>query len=257
MGGQRETFNEVADLYDAVRPVAPTEALETLITGLDLEPHGRILEVGCGTGQTTVELARRGFSIVAVEPGVALAEICARKIEGLDVTFRHERFEDHRADDGSFDAVVASQAAHWIDCEVFLQQTRRCLRPGGRVGLLWHIDRSTETEFYRATQPLYDRFLPSADDKPPRTIPAHVARYIEALEASPAFHAAEVGRWSWKRTFDEKGYLRMLRTHSPVRMLAESDRELFVAGHGEIIRELGGQIERFYETVVLSTGKGG
>ena len=68
------------------------------------------------------------------------------------------------------------------------------------------------------------------------------------------FRTPEVKRWPWSQIFDEAGYLRLLRTHSTVRMLSKEDREVFVAGHGEIIRSLGGQIERLYETVVISSG---
>jgi len=256
MGEQREAFNEVAGLYDETRPAAPPQALQALFERLHLDPEGRVLEIGCGTGQLTVELARRGFVIVALEPGVALAEICAKKTVEFDVTFRNERFEDFDPELGPFHAVVASQAAHWIKCEVFIELTRKCLRPAGRLGLLWHLDRSQKTEFYRQTQPLYDRFLPDAHERPPWTIPQHVAQYLEVLNASPSFEQIEVERWPWKRTFDEEGYLRFLRTHSPVRMLDEADREAFVAGHGELIRDLGGQIERFYETVVITAEKG-
>jgi SAM-dependent methyltransferase len=254
MGEQRETFNEVAGLYDAARPVSPEGALESLVAHLHLEPGGRILEVGCGTGQTTVELATQGFSIVAVEPGVALAKICEAKTSGLEVAFRHERFEDYGGESEPFDAAVSSQAAHWIDCEVFLEQTRRFLRPGGRLGLLWHLDRSQETEFWQATQSLYARYLPDADDKPPRTIPHHLHLYLEKLGRSTVFMTPEVERWPWSQTFNEANYLQLLRTHSTVRMLSKEDREVFVAGHGEIIRSLGGEIERLYETVVISSG---
>jgi SAM-dependent methyltransferase len=258
MGDQRETFNDVADLYDEVRPVAPPQALAALFGRLRLEPGARVIEVGCGTGQTTVELARRGVFVVAVEPGVALAEICAKKTADFDVTFRHERFEDFQPEGAglSFDAVVASQSAHWISCETFLEKTRECLRPGGMLGLLWHVDRSQKTEFYRQTQPLYDRFIPDAHERPPFTIPQHVARYFQELHASPSYRSIEAERWPWHRTFDEESYLRFLRTHSPVRMLDEADREAFLAAHGELIRRLGGQIERRYETVLITAEKG-
>ena len=40
-------------------------------------------------------------------------------------------------------------------------------------------------------------------------------------------------------------------THSPVRLLAEEEREAFIEGHRQIIAGQGGKITRTYETVLL------
>ena len=122
----------------------------------------------------------------------------------------------------------------------------------GCLALLWHLDRSQGTEFWQATQPLYDRYIPDADDRPPRTMPHHVARYERALADDPRFEAAPLEGFPWSRTFDAALYTRLLGTHSPVRMLTEEDREAFIAGHAEVIRELGGTVERLFETVLLT-----
>ena len=45
-------------------------------------PEGaRILEIGCGTGQATLPLARRGYSILCVELGEGLAAAARRILE--------------------------------------------------------------------------------------------------------------------------------------------------------------------------------
>ncbi len=56
-----------------------------------LRPEGgeRILDLACGTGRHSLELVRRGFSVVGVEIGPELVEIARRDAdqEGLEATF--------------------------------------------------------------------------------------------------------------------------------------------------------------------------
>ena len=77
---QRFTFDEVAELYDRHRPGYPEALFEDLVALSGLAPAGRILEIGAGTGQATRPLARRGFRVLCLEPGAALARVARRKL---------------------------------------------------------------------------------------------------------------------------------------------------------------------------------
>ena len=61
------TLDEVADLYDQARPAYPpemTDAVNAVLHGT----QGRILEVGCGTGQATLPFARQGYNMPMLLP---------------------------------------------------------------------------------------------------------------------------------------------------------------------------------------------
>lgn len=96
----------------------------------------RVLDLGAGTGLLTGALIAAGHEVVAVDPAEPmLAELRAR----------YPQVATHLGDaeavplpDGSVDAVVAGQAAHWFDPEPAAVQLRRVLRPGGVVGLVWN-----------------------------------------------------------------------------------------------------------------------
>jgi len=59
----RTIFDQAALDYDEVRPGYPEELIEDVISISDIPKDGRILEIGCGTGQATISFARRGYSI--------------------------------------------------------------------------------------------------------------------------------------------------------------------------------------------------
>jgi len=56
----RTTYDEAALLYDEARLGYPEAIFDDVVSLSGIPPAGRILEVGCGTGQATVPFARRG-----------------------------------------------------------------------------------------------------------------------------------------------------------------------------------------------------
>ena len=79
----RFTFDEVAELYDRHRPGYPEALFEDLVALSGIAPAGRILEIGAGTGQATLPLARRGLRVLCLEPGAALARVARGKLAGF------------------------------------------------------------------------------------------------------------------------------------------------------------------------------
>ena len=97
--------------------------------------RGRLLDVGCGTGDLLAALRADGWSVQGVEPQ-ALGAARARGEHGLDVLTG--RFEDVRLPEGSFDAVVFSGVLeHLHDPVAALRRARALLTPGGLVAVLF------------------------------------------------------------------------------------------------------------------------
>ena len=129
---RRTSFGSVAAGYAAHRPDYPADAVAFLV---GTSPR-RVLDLGAGTGLLTGVLLTAGHEVVAVDPaGEMLGELRARYPQ---VTAHVGDAEAVPLPDGSVDAVVAGQAAHWFDPEPAAAQLRRVLRPGGVVGLVWN-----------------------------------------------------------------------------------------------------------------------
>jgi SAM-dependent methyltransferase len=67
----RLSFNEVAEVYNGVRPSYPADLFDALFQMLPSQR--KIVEVGPGTGQATKDLLARGASVLAIEIGPAMA----------------------------------------------------------------------------------------------------------------------------------------------------------------------------------------
>ncbi|MCP4327226.1 MAG: class I SAM-dependent methyltransferase [Alphaproteobacteria bacterium] len=98
-----------------------------------------VLDLGCGTGQLSYELARRvgpGGRVIAVDPDRGrLAEARSNKSPDLaNITFVEAWAEDlSEIGDGTIDLIFSNYAFHWVPDKVaMIAEWRRCLRRGGR-----------------------------------------------------------------------------------------------------------------------------
>jgi ubiquinone/menaquinone biosynthesis C-methylase UbiE len=133
---QRLLFDGVAQLYQDTRPSYPAEIVEFLVTTAGVGPGSAVLEVGCGTGQLTQDLARYGFDLTATDIGPEMVATARHRLDAAAASFQVAAFEDLAAADGSFDLIVSATAFHWIDPEVRFSKSARLLRPGGWLALL-------------------------------------------------------------------------------------------------------------------------
>ena len=144
----RSTFDSVASLYDEARPGYPERLFDDLAALSGTGPGAKALEIGCGTGQATVPLARRGYRVLCVELGANLAAIARSKPTGYpDARVLASSFEGWPLEEEAFDLVVSATAFHWVGSAVRYQKSAQALRPGGSLALIWnthHPEGSTE-----------------------------------------------------------------------------------------------------------------
>lgn len=93
----------------------------------------RVLEIGCGTGLFTAELARSGRNITAIDVSPDLLELAAERVCRENVRFLREDAHATRFDSGSFDAIVGSSCLHHLEPVRALAEFHRLLRPGGML----------------------------------------------------------------------------------------------------------------------------
>lgn len=92
-------------------------------------PGEQILDLGCGNGQLTAQLAATGAMVTGVDASAEM--IAAARLHGI--TADHASAELLPYSDASFDAVFSNAALHWVrDQDAMMAEVRRVLRPGGR-----------------------------------------------------------------------------------------------------------------------------
>jgi spore coat polysaccharide biosynthesis protein SpsF (cytidylyltransferase family) len=103
------------------------------LIGESLEPSDVVLDIACGAGEGTAQLAPKCARIVGCDlDGPVIAEAQARGIP--NATFEVQDGCALSYPDGFFSAIVSSNTLeHVVDDEAMLRSFHRVLRPGGRL----------------------------------------------------------------------------------------------------------------------------
>lgn len=104
-----------------------------------IPPHAQVLEVAPGPGFLSIELAKRGLPVRAVDISQTFVEIARRNAaaESVDVLFELGNAAALPVEDASIDFVVCRAAfKNFAEPVKALAEMRRVLRPGGQALLI-------------------------------------------------------------------------------------------------------------------------
>jgi SAM-dependent methyltransferase len=215
----KTTFDTAAETYDRARPKYPEAIFDDLIKMTGLGAGSSLLEVGCGTGQATLSLAKRGFEIVCVELGDNLASLARRNLAAYpNASVITASFEEWDPRGARFDMVFSAQAWHWLDPAVRYQKAADILKPGGRLAVLdvEHAFPKDTDPFFHDIQEVYDAI---AEDGPahevwPPPLPEHVEDMRQEFEDNGLFKEFDSRRYVWDVMYAADEYIDLLNTFS-------------------------------------------
>ena len=124
---------------------------EVLRPAVGVQLHDHVLDIGCGTGQTTRQAARtaRAGSAVGIDvsaPAIERARELARAEALRNVTFSRANAQVHRFPPGRFDLAISRFGTMFFDDpDAAFANISRALRPAGRlVMMVWQARERNE-----------------------------------------------------------------------------------------------------------------
>ncbi|WP_431924245.1 class I SAM-dependent methyltransferase [Amycolatopsis tucumanensis] len=181
----QEFAGDVASDYARFRRGYRAEVFDLLAAEF---PLGRVLDLGCGTGQLTVPMAARAGAVIGMDPSPDMLAH-ARAAEVGNVVWVVGADSDVPALEpllgaGGLDLVTIGQALHWMDPGPLFAALSRLLRPGGGVAVIangtpvW----TQRTRWATAIRQVSTRWLGALDFPTCGSSDAERARYRDLLE---------------------------------------------------------------------------
>ena len=92
-----------------------------------------ILEIGCGTGLFTEELAATDNTITAIDISDALIKKAKERVSAANVKFVVGNAYKTKFEPDTFDFILGSSCLHHLEVDLALKEFSRILKPGGGV----------------------------------------------------------------------------------------------------------------------------
>jgi 2-polyprenyl-3-methyl-5-hydroxy-6-metoxy-1,4-benzoquinol methylase len=156
---------QVEDLDGTIYQQRQSVVLDLAQT-LQLPSDARILEIGCGSGLTSVHLAREGYTIQAIDSVDAMVEATRQHAREAGVSHRvivsKRDVFDLRYPENSFDLILKIGVVPWLlSLNKALREVARVLRPGGcliaSADNWWRLNRWLDPRYVPALAPLRRR----------------------------------------------------------------------------------------------------
>ncbi|UGT67164.1 class I SAM-dependent methyltransferase [Nocardia gipuzkoensis] len=149
--------------YARYRPGYPQSFFDDMVRRFQLDGTGRLLDLGCGTGQLTVPLASHVAEAVGVDPEPTMLVEAAGRARAAGVTtvrWVQGSSEDLPAGLGRFRLVTMGRSFHWMDRERVLASLADSAEDEGALVIANDSCLvGPATEWQRAIEDVQRRFL--------------------------------------------------------------------------------------------------
>lgn len=124
-------FADGGKAYSAFRPTYPPEL--SLFLSQQVQAHNLAVDVGCGNGQLTTQLAQHFTSVIGVDPS---QDQIANADQKPNVQYMSGPAEKLPLANASANLITAAQAAHWFNLPKFYSEVRRIAAPSAELALV-------------------------------------------------------------------------------------------------------------------------
>lgn len=123
--------------HPLLTPERTEEEIDFILSITGIKPGGRILDIGCGAGRHSIELARLGYDVLGIDPSEVMIAAARERAAGEEVKPEFRQMSGEELDfHGEFDLSLClfttlGQVNDQDDNHQLLDNAARSLRSGG------------------------------------------------------------------------------------------------------------------------------
>lgn len=124
-------YNNIGINYNQTRKADPY-LTEQLVKHLNPEKEGLYLDIGCGTGNYTIALQKKGFQFIGIDPSIEMLQKAQTKNPA--VAWKIGSAENTKLPEQSIDGVIGTLTIHhWINLTRAFSELAYVLKPDGKI----------------------------------------------------------------------------------------------------------------------------
>jgi ubiquinone/menaquinone biosynthesis C-methylase UbiE len=204
--------------FERMAKTPPFKLIRKAITSKieELNPQGTIVDVGCGSGNLLIKLAKKfpKHEIIGVDLSDEMLEAAKKRIEKKgnpsEIKCTHGSANDLPFDENSVDYIISSLSLHhWVNPLVALQEMYRVLKNNGYL-VIFDFRRNSRNFFYGllkfATKIVVPRALKEINEPLGSLLSSYTETEIEEIFAqSPFQEYNREGVMAWMFIIAKKG----------------------------------------------------
>ncbi len=142
--GITTNFGAVAEIYDQTRPRYAQQLMDYVVSFC----QGRVLDVGCGTGIATRQLAERGVRVIGCDGDARMIAV-ARSYQQPSIDYFLGSAEELPFGDETFDVVTAFSAFHWFSDTASVDGIKDVLKKNGLFIVSDGINKHNDDDYFK------------------------------------------------------------------------------------------------------------
>jgi SAM-dependent methyltransferase len=246
-------FGEKAQAYHRYRPGYPAELFSDVARVCRLDGAGVVVDVGAGTGISSLGFAPLCSTLVCLEPSAEMASIAQVTLaHSPGVTVVRSSFERWEPTVADVNLVASANAWHWVDPDVRWSKAAELLAPDGYLALLWHdLVGYSPANFAQRLAEVGGALNPALAAKPTDLGIDAQDTWAERIGASGFFSGVESTRYRFSRPLDAESFVAVLNTYGVNDALSSAERQRLDRVLVELVNdEFDGEVHKHEDAVL-------
>ncbi len=242
---QKTTFGRISELYEKTRPSYPQALIDDIITFSSISQNGKILDVGCGSGQATLPFAQHGFNVLGIDISQDLVGIARNKCtKYVKVDFQIAPFEEVKLPESSVDTIVCGMAWHWIAPEIRYKKAIKLLKQGGTLALFWYHQDKTKSTLVSEIREVFGKHGHAESGPTGTRVHLLVKEICEELKQNTEFTPIELREYAEELKYTKEQYLNLISSYGWFQTLTEEKQHA-------LTKELEQPLKKYEEPLII------
>ena len=246
-------FGRAAVAYDRYRPGYPAELFDHVATECGLDASSVVVDVGAGTGLSSIGFAPRCSRLVCVEPSAEMAAIARARLGSFPgASVVEESFERWEPNVAEVQLLTAANTWQWLDPAVRWVKASRLLGSAGHLALIWHdLIGYSPSRFGRRLSEVGGALNPALAATPTELGLDTQDTWAKRIASSGLFGDVRTTRYAFTRSLDARTFVAVLNTYGVNQGLTAEAREHQDSVLRALIEdEFGGVIQKHEDAVL-------